>query len=279
MAVHGGKHALVNGKPSVRTWSISDSHTPAKGVASNTKNGTLRRPGVMDWSGSYGAYGATPIVMPGDAFSFIGYTAPDDDVSGIGQTYEGNAIVDNVVISWNWANGEMLSHVVNFAGDLQLTHTSGIYVDDSLPEALSVCGTKLEYDLDNTGYVELDNILSMQLTLSCALQTYVNSSTACWTGRKAGPIDWTLAITQQDNIRAEIFDKGDRCKWKLFIDDTKFWELIWGQVRDFSGITCDRETGAILQRSINVDMDCHDGTDDGSVTNPLGTVWWPVAAV
>lgn len=277
MTVHGGKFSAVNGKRSIRQWSVNDAHTPAKGVASNTLNGTMRRPGVQDWTGSYNAFGAQPEVLPGESFSFVGYTAPDNDVSGVGRTYVGTALVESIVISWNYQNGELLSHVVNFGGDLALTSGSATVTDTSDPDALPVCGTKLEYDFSDDNYVELDNILSMQLTISSALQTYVNSSTACWTGRKAGPLDWTLAITQQDNVRASIFDKGDRVRLKLFVDDTLFWSLIWGQVRDFTGITADRETGAILQRTINIDMDAWDGADIGQIIKPDTTVWFPPA--
>lgn len=277
MGVHGGKFAAIDGKRSVRQWTVNDGHTPAKGIASNTLNGPMRRPGVQDWTGNYNAFGAQPELMPGDPFSFIGYTAPDNDVSGVGQTYAGDALVENVVISWNYQNGELISHVVNFGGHLALVSGSSSVEDTSDPDAFEVCGTKLQWAPALTGvYVDLDNILSMQLTLSCALQTYVNSSTLCWTGRKPGPIDWTLAITQQDNVRlGSMFDKGDRIKLKLFINATEFYELTWGQVRDFSGITADRETGAILQRTINVDMDGWDGTNPGSIILPDTTTWWP----
>src|SRR5689334_13065677 len=103
MAVHSGRFAVVNGQPSLRNWTITENRPAAKAVNSATRQGTSRRKGPASWSGSFGQYGHTPLVMPGEQFSFAGYTSPSNDVSGSGQVYSGLARVSSVVITWNWA--------------------------------------------------------------------------------------------------------------------------------------------------------------------------------
>lgn len=120
------------------------------------------------------------------------------------------------------------------------------------------------------------------------LQAYVNSSTVVtvggncrlWTGQLAGPVAWALAVTEQD-VRRDLFIKGQSVDWKLYVTDTLFWRLRWGMVRDFTGIQVNMETGAIIQQTVNVDMDGFDLTAGsyaaatGYVKKPDGTTWWP----
>lgn len=279
MGVHGGKFGVVNGQSTVRDWSVNDIQTPAVARASNTKNAPVRKQGVHDWSGSFNAFGAIPVVMPGESFSFSGYTAPDNDVSGNGEVGAGTALVDSVVITWNWGSSEIVGYVVNFSGHLALTWSSSSHSDLSTPDTPPVCGTKVQVD-PGGGYVDLPNLTQAVLTLSATNPTYVNSSTivggVCWTGRKAGPIDWTLALTQQDTQRVSgPFSIGDDLKFKIFSDATNFWDLWWGHIRDFTGLQVNRETGAVIQRTVNVDWNSYNG-GYGRVRKPAaGVDWWP----
>src|SRR5947207_1860310 len=97
MGVHSGKFAAVNGKSTVRNWSINDTNATKAFIASNTGGGTGRLKGNHDWSGSYSQYSGIPAVMPGSALSFTGYSAPDSDVNNTtGKTKSGTAIVDSI---------------------------------------------------------------------------------------------------------------------------------------------------------------------------------------
>lgn len=278
MSVHSGKFACVNGRSTVRNWSINDANAPAKVVASNTLGAHVRKKGVRSWTGSFAAFGAVPLVLPRETFTFTGYTAPDDDASGAGEQYSGTAMVSSVVITWNWANGEPLSYVCNFDGHLALSTSSGTTTDATAVDAPIVALTKVQYD-PGSGYVDLPNLTQAVLTISAANQAYVNSSTVVsgqlWTGRKAGVLDWTLALSQQDNIRVSgIFNVDDDVKLKLFTDATLFWELWWGHVREFTGIQANTETGAILARTINMDMNGYNAAN-GKINKPGAVVWWP----
>lgn len=289
MGLHSGKWAAVNGVPNIHQWSISETQSPAKGRASNTALAPIRKRGVHQWSGSYSAYGGTPTCMPGVLFGFVGFGAPDDDVSGAGQRYSGNAIVDSVAITWNWATGECISHVVSFSGHIDLTKASGNEpADATTPVMPPIAPCKIKYgavtasaDGDFTNVAALTQAV---LTISSENQSFVNSDTVVgtgasaklWTGRKAGVPDWTLALSQQDNLRVGApFDIGDDISLRLYVDATTYWLLKWGHVRDFTGITADRNTGAIIGRTVNVDWNAYASPGLGVVTDPSGTQWWP----
>jgi hypothetical protein len=282
MGLHSGKWAAVNGISTNRQWTLNETQNPAKGIASNTGFAPKRSRGVSSWSGSYMAYGATPACMPGTLFGFVGYSAPDDDTSGNGQRFEGNALVDSIAITWNYGSGEYLGHVVNFSGHLALNTTVGAMpADASAPDMPPVALTKIQSGAPVAPtYADIPNIVTATLTITSANQSFVNSSTivdgVIWTGRKAGTVDWTLALSQQDNLRVSApFNTGDNLSLKLFSDASLFWLLQWGHVREFTGVEANRETGAIVARTINIDMTALNTTALGTITEPNGTVWWP----
>lgn len=282
MGVHSGKFARINGISTARQWTIVDQSTQPKYVATNTYLGTGRVLGVHSWNGTYQAYGVKPQVMPGDTLHFSGYGAPANDVSGNGLLYGGDAVVSRVVLNWDWRSGAIIGHTVTFAGHLELTKTSGADPGDSaVPTVNPTTGTKVEWVAGNlTNFAELPNVVNASLTFSAAMASYVNSSTyingKAWTGQKSGPIDWGLSITQEDDERlTNIFSPDDIVQVKLFTDSTLFWLLKHGIVRDFSGITVNRETGAIIGRTINIDMNGYYGSTLGAVIMPDTTQWWP----
>jgi len=284
MTVHSGKRGRVNGVNTMRRWSIVETERQPKAVASNTLIGTARRRGVRSWSGSYEAYGEQPVAgsMPGETFALSAYGAPADDISGNGLLYEGDCVVKQVRIKWDWKAGAIISHTVDFDGHLELEKNSGADPGDAVtPNLKETAGTKLLWAA-NTGTpaTELPNLTSMELTITAAVADYVNSSTyinsVLWTGRKAGPIDWTLKISQEDDERLTgIFTVGDYVNLRLMTDGTNYWELTTGLVSGFSGITVNRESGEIIGRSIDIGMNAYYGSSAGHVILPGGTTWWP----
>jgi len=286
MGVHSGKHGQINGVSTMRRWTLTDTLKHAMAVASNTLQGVARKAGVRDWSGSYTAFGASPVSMalPGQEFAFVGYGAPTNDVSGNGLRYEGNAVAKSLAIVWNWKTQEIISHTVQFEGDLELSIvTAGADPGDAVvPDVPSPGGTKIDWALNNSGsFSTLPNLTQATLTITQAVVSYVNSSTyiagQTWTGKKSGaPLDWTLAIQQEDTDRATtVWDPGDVLDLKLFTDASLFWRLKFGLAGDFSGITVDRQTGAIIGRTLNVAMNAYYGSSAGQILLPGGTQLWP----
>lgn len=281
MGYHSGMWGVINGQSTVRNWSLNTTSSPFAYKASNTAGGTARVDGTKDWNGSFNQLGAIPLLMPGDSFAFAGYTAPDDDVLGSnGTCYSGTAIVDQVVCSWNWGASEALNIAVNFSANGVISSASSIYSDATAPQEYTICGTKIEYG-DSGSETELENVAAATLTFSAANQGSVNSSSSCYMQRRPGPIDWTAAITLEDNTQPITLGTSER--FLFYIDDTYYWELQWGLIRDYSNLTVNRETGAIIRQTMNVDMDGIKSGVQGTITLPgtssgAGEEWWPFTA-
>lgn len=278
MGVHSGKWAVLNGISTVRNWSINDTQALFKGVASNTGFGTATRQAVEDWTGNFAVFGHTPPVMPGDLISFLGYTAPDNDSSGVGWTYSGQALITQLALTWNWTPGEVLSQAIDFGGHLALTPNAGAsqITDTSAADLPLVAVTSIQYSLDNgstwVNWTTNSGVLQAVLTITTAPQVYVDSSTIVseriWTGRKKSIFNWTLAVTEHEIDRTR-FTKGQQMLLRLFVDSTHYWELKWGKISGFSGIQVNAETGAIIQQNVDVEMNM---SDDGIVSSTPGVL-------
>lgn len=288
---YSGKFGVVNGIETVRDWSINDGHTPNIFSASNTLWGVSQARGVEFWDGSFNHYGHTPVVLPGELFQFIGYGAPTNHYSGNGWRYVGNAMCESAVVTWDWGAGGILSVVENYKGHLNLTEQGSVGAsvsDQSVPTIPHVACTRIDYSADGSAWTTWDNLVQAVLTLTCELQEYVNSSTVVddsgtcriWKGFRPGRVLWTLAVTEQDMDRS-IFAKGDVLQFRLYVNDTDFYLLKWGMVNDFTGIQVNRETGAIVQQTVNIGMHGFDtsagsyGASTGSVLLPSTEQWWP----
>jgi hypothetical protein len=286
MSLHSGRYAAVNGVSTIRNWSINDEHNSAVGVASNTRFGKARRRGVSDWTGSFSLFGITPPVMPGQAISFIGYGAPDNDVSGVGNRYSGSGLLQQFALNMNWAGGEIISGQCDFGGNgaLAIVSSGGAEITDSTdPELYPIGGAYVEYSTDGSTWNTWTDVAQALWTFINELQTAVNSSTYVsphlWTARKAGNYDWSLAITEQNSDRSR-FQKGQQLWVRLHLDATgsNYWELATGLVKNFTGIVYDRESGRINQQTVNVEMNSNN-VDDGSIGHikkPGGDTVWPI---
>lgn len=285
MTVHGGKLGAIDAFDTIAMWSLNETQTPGRGIASNTRFAPVRKAGARAWTGTYKGYGGQPAMMPGQIAAFVGFGAPTNDISGNGLRYSGNIMADSVAITWNFRTGELISHTVNFSGHLALAIADGAQVTDvTIPDMPSVVLSKIQWKPAASGALaDFPNVSQATLTLSAQNQSYVNSGTVIsgklWTGRVAGPIDWTFALQQDDDVRvgATVPQIADDIQIKAFINATEFWLLNWGHVRDYTGLQVNLETGAILARTVNIDMTAHDGTTLGVITKPDTTNWWPPA--
>jgi len=287
MGVYSGRLGVINGQSTMRNWNVSEVENSARYVASNTRGGSGRDKGARDWTGGFGLYGAVPTVLPGDQFTFKGQTSPDDLTPGnAGEVLTGQAVVTQLTVNWNWAGGELLAMDASFGGHLTLTKQNATQAKDSTaPAALTVVGTKIEHSTDGATWHEIPNLTSAALSLTSEVPTYVNSSTydagtsALWTGRTKGPIDWTLALNQEDNKPGGSNGYpaiGTKHQFRCYVNATDYWLLKWGQVGDYSNLTVDRETGAIINRTINIGMAGYKDGAVGAITLPgAGSPWWP----
>ena len=291
MGVFSGKYGAVDGITFVRNWMLNETTTPAEYRASNTLGGTGRSEGIYDYTGSFEGYGGVPPVMPGEYFDFDGYTAPTTGplgATGIRKAAPA-AIVQEVTINWSWETGELLNWALSFAAGspLKITETTGIVLDSVLPIPKIVCGTKVTLTNGNTVW---PNIVTASLTIRANNPTFVNSSTAGATGRRAGIIDWTAAITEQATGTNSNLGLGTCLGtavggdniMRLWCDDTLYWDLYWAHLVDVSDLRVDMDTGAIIRQTNNFAMSGFNQEDgqNGRIGRPgedggSNPWWWP----
>lgn len=275
MAQHSGRFGMVNGASTVQDWSVEDSQQLFEVVASNTAGATGQTGSVEDWQGNFTCFGYTPFAMPGDQFSFIGYTAPDNDASGVGWTYSGQALISQLVANWNFTAGEVLSLAYDFQGHLALTPNAAAaqISDGTVASAPLVQATKIQYSTDNgSTWTNWTAVSTVAFTVTNGLQTYVDSDTIVnsriWTGRKKGISKATIAITEHNNDRTR-FIKGQQLMLRLYVTSTLFWEIKWAKVENFSGLKVDMKSGAILQQTVNLKFSI---IDDGVISSTPGVL-------
>lgn len=279
-----GKHSVVNGISTMRNWNVELTQDVKIYAASNTDGAKDRVEGPHKWSGSLDAYGATPLWLPGSLNAFTGYTAPADGVGGsAGQTYTGNVRIDNVAISINPQSGDIISHVVNFTGDGPWAEAStAAIVDATLPDVPKPCPIKVVRDPLGTP-IDITGITAITLTLTAENLTTVNADTydvgtnKCWQETRAGIIDWTMTIAREEDV-TESPNVGDNDHLHVYVSASEYYDLLWGQVVGYTGITVDRETGAIINHTLNYGMKSFNGAQGRIQLPGAVSAWWGIDA-
>jgi hypothetical protein len=281
MGIKSGKYGAVDGISTMRNWGVNETSGTKKFGASNTLGGAGRRRGNRDWTGSIGHYGGKPLVMPGDLFTFTGYTTPDSGISGAGKTRVGPAIVENIAVNWNWESADPVNTVINFAANGVLATGSGDISDVSNIDVPSPIGGGVRIlAAGGSSYGTLCPVVSAALNVIAENKAYTNSCSSGQTQREPGNIDWNLALViQEHDIDQLPFAIDDYIGIQIDVGEEadNFWQLTYGIVKDFTGIVVDRETGNIIQVTVNIEMSCDDNDSNiGEIILPgESTPWWP----
>jgi hypothetical protein len=282
MGVFSGKYGAVNGVSTVRNWVLNEVETPAEFRASNTISGTGRRQGIYDYNGSFEGFGGAPPAMPGEYFDFVGFTAPSSGVYGTtGETKEVvNAIVEQVTVNWNWRTAELLNWSLSFAAGepLAIDHITGIISDPTIPDTKKMCGLFISINDQ-----DWDNLVSATLNITSRNPSFVNSSTACRTGRRPGIIDWNLSVVEEARTPFNLFGGDHDIKLYTDIAAYEYWRLLWGRFTGTTDIRVDADTGDIISMTENFLMNglrIIDGAEGviglpGEDGTTGGEYWWP----
>jgi len=290
LPVLSGVGGVIGGMSSVTNWSINRTQASAKYAASSTKGGTGRVPGPQDYTGSFTTLGHTPPAMPGETVPAVLKIGQTDPAVGAEKAYYimPLMLIDSVQITIDWGSADPITCVTNFSaqvGSLAEGVSDDNVHDLTAPTVFPVCGLSLSVVDDAANVLEWPNIVRAVLTISSENQSYTNSSTGCAVGRLAGNLDWTLAITE-NNYNFNSADETDLGKtlikdieqyiFRMQVAAGIYWELAYGMIREFTGLTVDVSTGAIVQRTVNVDMNYNAPAGLGYIKRPGDAVnWWP----
>lgn len=293
MTLLSGAFGIVGGRTTVSNWSVDVPMAVDARSFSNTRGGMLRRRGPRSWNGTFAAGGVFPSAFPGDFFAFLGFIGPAQAYTpgATGPTLKGTAIVDQVVITINWETGAIISYAVTFSGHGELERAQEAHSDLTFPDAPSSSEARLVIvgqDGSDAGSsassgeeVEVCDITTLTLTITAANVSAVNSCSGAWTLRSPGNVDWSMSATIQNaDLDTLPFDQGQFKHFRLYVDATRYWDLKFGLVKDFTGITVDRESTGIVSVTVPIEMSSHtedsaDGIGRIRVPGHPDEDWWP----
>ena len=268
-----GKFGTIDTVTDITDWQVTETSAPVESVTSATKGGRRRSSGIIASAGSFNGKSGLPPVKPFEKFAFKGYSAPDDEIYGSdGVTYEGDIYAASIAVNLNFGGNEDVNYNIDMLFDQALTIGSGWYEDTGPPLSATICPCKIEYGAA-LSEVEIEHISSATLTFTIDMIEYVNSSTNCTTGRKPGPLDWSLDITIEDNVRPVPLQADERLK--VWINETQFFILEFGHLSSYSNFNVNIATGDIISQDMNWMMQAYKQSD----LTTLGAIYWPDDAV
>ncbi len=188
MTVHNPLNAYAGSLANVsgcRAWQLGRKARPQTFVDSGTGGGTGRRSGNADWSGTIDCNGAVPAYLPGDDLPFCGSLDGSTGVSG-------DAIVDQVAITWDLAAAKVIQHTIAISGNGPLSE--GTAAAGSAGVALPQHSKDLQVLLADPGgstWTPLAHVQQATLTLRAANVAYVENGIVY---RRRGNLDWSLAV-------------------------------------------------------------------------------------
>jgi len=275
MSVLSGTDGVVDGVNTVQKWSINSTADLQAYVASNTKQGTVRVAGNKDWTGTFEAYGHTPIHFPGDSFTA---TLSIDETNGVVAA----AICDEVVIEWDIEAGAIIKYTTSFSANADLVFGAAAATDVTVPVVFSSIGTKLESaePIAVPVFTEIINIRTMTLTITRSNQAYVSSGTAGSTRRVKGNLDYTFSYTLYEADPTLLIAANAVKHLKVFVNATLFWELKWVRFGEVSNLEVDIEGATLVGPTQSAGMegftDVAGTATEGYIKDPATTTLWPV---
>lgn len=266
----------------VRNARLDVNANPEMRIYAGTRFGVQRITGGIDYTGSFGGFGAVPPLFVGDKFTYFTYIAP---TSGIpcteGCAYHVPAIVTSLSINWNWTyDNKRVTWDIEFASLGLLTQVpdfdddcdDAVYCDDNL---CSYC--PIFKDCSDV-LLEFCNIVSATLTFNANAIEYSNCTTSCGKRREPGHLDWTLDIVDQNPCVVPV----GQMDYDIQLPATAStnWRLKWGKYVGVTDYMLDMENDAIIGKTNRFMMQaincCVPGSPvRGSIVNPAGTTLWP----
>ena len=279
ISIGGSNYAMI------RNWKVSKKAANQPVVDSATSGGTTRLGGNADWSGTFMADGHPDAGLWAAAgVAFIGSM---DGAKGC----SGNIRVESVRLNIDIATGAPITHEVTFSGNGVLTLGAAVSADVSVATPVPSIGSKVELATPAAvpSYVELAQVQTITLELKRPSVAYSDSSSAGYTKRVRGPLDWSLSMKVSPDATSgnaayglEGLPQPKTVKSIKITDGAAgTWILDWGMFGEITDVEVNRETQGVVSCTLNAEM-C--GTTDiaavqtlGSITDPASATVWPEA--
>lgn len=278
---HAGRFATVDGALALRKWSVGETSEVKAIIHAGLEGSVVRSQGFTDWSGSWEEWGGLPVVLPGEAFDFIGFMGygeddDDDPLPGTGYGWSGPARVDEVEITFNATSGsDPVAHKVSFGANG--VATLGAISPPAAPGTVLIpygpCGLQIKKVLSGGDVVWTDWTTAV-LTLSRPSTEFSNASTNCAIQRRGGSaIDVMVKLTDQQMERQA--NVGDLIELKIYDNVTTFWHVQWLRVLSVGNLEVNRETGDVISHTYDLGFSGFNASGTkGKILMPDTTVVW-----
>ena len=256
-----GLDSHINGLAGGRSWSVSPVANVTEFSDSGTDGAIALVDGVTDWSGSFSAYGHTPLVLPGAGFTFLG---SNDGTNGA----TGTAIADGFDLTLNQETMAPIECVVNFSGNGALT--LGAAAGAAGAAALPLCAVAGCIINDGSDI----EVRSSKLSLTRDNKAYNDTSTDGAMKREMGRLSGTLSWSRYCDTFADLGALNAVVTVKLYVTAALYWEIKYAKYVGPSDITVDRETGELIGATENLTFTALNGDGTiGSITPPVGAAY------
>lgn len=267
MGVISGLQAAVKVASTVESttagWQVRDLSRAARYRASNTEGAETSAAGNRDWSGWYRNYGYTPLLFPGDEFTFYGSIDGENGCSG-------SAIAQRFTLQIPAEAGGNVGYRVDFASQGALSYGPAVAVDTSAVNAVNAAGRKANWadvDVGETSY--------MQLTLGAYNRPFAGSSVPGIVRRAAGAIHGQFLFQAYTNDPTLIPAVGSTGVLRFYVTASAYWELKWCRVEIMDDFGADHEGQRPVGYSVGGSFACRLGSEMGHVLDPAGETRWP----
>lgn len=270
MGVISGLSAAVEKDGSAEStlsgWQVRDIHeiAPASYAGSNTRAGMTSTQGNQDWRGRYQNYGHTPLLFPGDQFTFLGSINALTGCSGA-------AICDRIIITAAGEEGRNILCVSEFSSNGALSYGAAVASDVSTPTIYNAAGRKVA-----RGGVDVDETSYWRLILGARNRRFFASGVPGVARRQPGVFyaQWMYQCYTDDPT--SIPARGSVAALRFYVTAALYWELSlcrFDLIDEFGAdIEGQKPVGYTAAGSF---VGYIGGSPIGHVINPAGTTKWP----
>lgn len=256
-----GNAMAVNGVNTARNFRIILHNEGIPYAASNTNGSMGRVVSAFDWQGVYMMYGHTPVVFPGDNFTFTGSTTGTQGVSGA-------AICERIRIMWDVERGAPISALVFFASNGAFAYT-GAATDVTVPNPPTAKNMFASFGS------ALTNVRKMELEISSRVKPYSTADTLGWVKRNKGAIDAKCSVDLYTPDAADLPTIGTDTIAKFYVTETTFWELKWMHNQGFWNFETDHESDTNVSAVLEAAFTGYSAGGEGYIKNPAIVTKWP----
>lgn len=248
-------------------WSIRDLGESARCPGSNTQGGDNSTAGNADWMGRYRNYGYTPLIFPGDTFTFSGSIDQANGVSGA-------AIAERITLHIPGEEGGNVQYQVELASNGTLSYGAAVAVDSSAVGAVNAAGRKAALD-DGDGFDDVSETRSMRLVLGARNRRYAASGSPGVVRRTPGLVYAQFMYQCYTNDPTTIPVRGSTAILRFYVTAALFWEVKWVRVEVIDDFGAEIEGAENVGYTVAGSFVSRIASTTGYIKDPAGATRWP----